>query len=147
MIWALMRVSAGKEQSERRVGRIVQSISSCFLSSLLDARAGFLLSYVTDGGKSHSADHCSLPALNAFIIEERQRVMIFRLSYSLSQNSCIITVAVVTQGGFKAGGRVAAAKVLHFTTCERVLFCCRMDKKIWTDCLLSVCKDVTTSCK
>lgn len=140
-----MRVSAGKEQSERRVGRIVQSISSCFLSSLLDARAGFLLSYVTDGGKSHSADHCSLPALNAFIIEERQRVMIFRLSYSLTQNSCIITVAVVTQGGLRLEGGWLPLKFLILQHVKEFVLLSNGQKHL-DRLLLSVCKDVTT-CK
>lgn len=141
-----MRVSAGKKQSERRVGRIVQSISSCFLSSLLDARAGFLLSYVTDGGKSHSADHCSLPALNAFIIEERQRVMIFRLSYSLTQNSCIITVAVVTQGGLRLEGGWLPLKFLILQHVKEFVLLSNGQKNL-DRLLLSVCKDVTTSCK
>lgn len=141
-----MRVSAGKEQSERRVGRIVQSISSCFLSSLLDARAGFLLSYVTDGGKSHSADHCSLPALNAFIIEERQRVMIFRLSYSLTQNSCIITVAVVTQGGLRLEGGWLPLKFLILQHVKEFVLLSNGQKNL-DRLLLSVCKDVATSCK
>lgn len=46
-----MLVSAGKEQSEQRVGSIAESISSCFFSSLFNSRAAFLLSYMTDGEK------------------------------------------------------------------------------------------------
>lgn len=76
MIWALMLASAGKEQSEPRVGSTVESISSCFLSSLFNSHAEILHSYMTDGGKSNLADHCSLPALNTLIIEERQRIRI-----------------------------------------------------------------------
>lgn len=82
-----MLVSAEKEQSEQRVGSITESISSCLLSSLFNSRAGFLLSYMTDGGKSNLADHCSLPALHTLIIEGRQRIMI--LDCHIHHQKCI----------------------------------------------------------
>lgn len=66
----------GERTEQQRGGSITKSISSCFLSSLFNSCAGFLLFNMTNGGKSNLADCCSLPALNTLIIEERQRIMI-----------------------------------------------------------------------